>query len=234
MIERTPAQEKVWLAYQARLERQLQRDRIRKVPFPTWPNKGKSWCVWCGERIYVDAGKKGSGSPNMRARWHKACVHDYNLHSRLETQFDHVARRDGLKCSWEGCGASPQRWHNLGESTIRHIREVPSFKHLGPLGSEEHQEAIRAWYHDNPLPRYTEIERRTALELDHRVALWKVQDLPDDQRRPYFGPRNLWLLCPAHHKLKTKREAAERAAIKRKAAHALSIRDRACLSAPPP
>ena len=59
------------------------------------------------------------------------------------------------------------------------------------------------------------IERVCALEVDHKVPLWQVADLPPDERRWYFGPENLWLLCPACHKAKTKREAAERAAQRR-------------------
>lgn len=53
------------------------------------------------------------------------------------------------------------------------------------------------------------------LEVDHRVPLWKVAHLPPDQRRPYFGPQNLWLLGQPHHKLKTRLEAAERAQARR-------------------
>jgi 5-methylcytosine-specific restriction endonuclease McrA len=52
-------------------------------------------------------------------------------------------------------------------------------------------------------------------EVDHRVPLWSVAHLPDDERRPYFGPDNLWLLCREHHAAKTKREAADRAQLRR-------------------
>ena len=52
-------------------------------------------------------------------------------------------------------------------------------------------------------------------ELDHRVPLWKVRDLPPDERRSYYGPDNIWLLSNACHAAKTAREAAERAALRR-------------------
>jgi hypothetical protein len=55
----------------------------------------------------------------------------------------------------------------------------------------------------------------TGAEVDHVVPLWKVRDLPDRERRPYYGPANLQLLCHDHHKAKTAREAGERAAIER-------------------
>jgi hypothetical protein len=54
------------------------------------------------------------------------------------------------------------------------------------------------------------------LEVEHRVPLWKVRDLSDDERRWYYGPGNLWLLCCDHHKAKSAAEAAERAALKRR------------------
>jgi len=49
------------------------------------------------------------------------------------------------------------------------------------------------------------------LEVDHIVPLWKVRHLPDDERRAYFGPDNLWLLGTRAHRAKTSIEAAERA-----------------------
>lgn len=52
-------------------------------------------------------------------------------------------------------------------------------------------------------------------EVDHVVALWKVRALPDRERRPYYGPANLQLLCHRHHKQKSATEAAYRAAINR-------------------
>jgi 5-methylcytosine-specific restriction endonuclease McrA len=64
---------------------------------------------------------------------------------------------------------------------------------------------------------YQEIERVCALEVDHKVPLWSVAHLPPDERRPFFGPGNIWLLCPRCHKDKSRREAAERAAMKRAA-----------------
>lgn len=49
------------------------------------------------------------------------------------------------------------------------------------------------------------------LELDHRIPLWKVRELPEHERRPFYGPENIWLLCAPHHTAKTSREAGERA-----------------------
>lgn len=52
-------------------------------------------------------------------------------------------------------------------------------------------------------------------DMDHRVPLWSVRHLPDDERRPYYGPANLQWLAWDCHKAKSAREAAERAALKR-------------------
>ena len=49
------------------------------------------------------------------------------------------------------------------------------------------------------------------LEVDHRVPLWKVVDLPSAKRRQYFLIGNLQLLCFDCHKRKSAKEAAERA-----------------------
>jgi hypothetical protein len=67
---------------------------------------------------------------------------------------------------------------------------------------------------DGPLCAIEGCESRWG-EVDHRVPLWRVRDLPPLLRRPYYGPLNLWGLCSAHHAEKTKREAAERAQIAR-------------------
>ncbi len=53
--------------------------------------------------------------------------------------------------------------------------------------------------------------RARGIELDHRVPLWSVRNLPDAERRPFYGPTNLQLLCRDHHVEKTSREAGERA-----------------------
>lgn len=63
--------------------------------------------------------------------------------------------------------------------------------------------------------RWCEVSRVIALELDHIEPLWSVQHLAPDERRRFYGPENLQLLCHAHHVAKCAREAAVRAAQKR-------------------
>lgn len=71
---------------------------------------------------------------------------------------------------------------------------------------------------DGPVCAWPDCEITTyqGLEVDHKVPLWSVdQTLPLEELRWFYGPGNLWLLCGPHHKAKTKREAAERAAQRR-------------------
>ncbi|MET0293468.1 MAG: HNH endonuclease signature motif containing protein [Phenylobacterium sp.] len=63
--------------------------------------------------------------------------------------------------------------------------------------------------------RYQRVRRSCALELDHRTPLWSIAHLPETERRAYYAPGNLQLLCPPCHKAKTVREAGERAAARR-------------------
>lgn len=66
-----------------------------------------------------------------------------------------------------------------------------------------------------PADRGNWIRWSERLEVDHIIELWAVLYLPPDERRPYFGPDNQWLLCDTHHKWKSKNSAAERAAARR-------------------
>lgn len=57
---------------------------------------------------------------------------------------------------------------------------------------------------------YTEVIWVSLWHVDHRVPLWKVRDMPPLQRIEYFKLANLVTRCEPCHKVKTRREAAER------------------------
>lgn len=170
------------------------------------------WCKWCGDSIpeVVD------GKRSTQRLWHPACADAFNLHTNPARQREFVVDRDGEKCAV--CGEAPTRWlpRRVTQITRRNVwigargEEWARVYWDGPtaLWSDMSREERRLW------GAHQEITRVSALELDHRIPLWSVADLPDEERRWYFGPGNLWLLCPSHHKDKTKREAAERAAIR--------------------
>ncbi len=48
-------------------------------------------------------------------------------------------------------------------------------------------------------------------EIEHRIPLWKVAHLPDQERAIYFGPDNLRLFRRGCQVRKNREEAAERA-----------------------
>lgn len=178
---------------------------------PQWPNSGRyGWCKWCGDPIP----KVIDGKASSQRMWHPACVREYELHTRLSAQLDYLVKRDGLRCACCPEGVPiPRRWVNHGEVVA--WQSPPPFRHLATVGSDEWLALVEAWHRDNPAPRYSRVSLVDWIEVDHRVPLWEVADLPDDERRWYFGPGNLWLLCGPHHREKTAREAKRRAWLRR-------------------
>lgn len=123
------------------------------------------------------------------------------------------------------------------KARTREHRRVPLFYEKKPEGwcrwcGEEVEPPRRTW-HDQCLQEFFLHTERTAQirylrkrggggcaaegceaegeEVDHVTPLWRVRHLAPAERRPYFGPTNLQLLCYRHHKEKTAREAGERA-----------------------
>lgn len=179
---------------------------VRTFPIPDSMWRGVvGTCKWCGLAVARPA-----------IYWHPPCAHEYNLHTRLETQYQFLAERDGEHCGQ--CGARPERWR---ANPVYCVTRQNCFGNADWTLVYWDRPAGR-WQDLTPDERQTgahqEIERVTALEVDHRVPLWSVANLPDHERRWYFGPENLWLLCPKDHKAKTAREAAERAQARRIAA----------------
>lgn len=154
----------------------------RKVPM-LHGHARSGHCRWCGEPILHERGPK-AGTPMLPRSWHPECVTTYKLHAWPAVQTAFVRKRDGDRCAV--CGDSAQKW-NRG----------------------------RTMYVWAPKPEdrtsVCEIDRVSALELDHRTPLWSIQDRPTTERVWFYGPENLQLLCPLHHAEKTRREAGERA-----------------------
>lgn len=170
------------------------------------------WCKWCGGQIpEVIEGKRST-----QRYWHPGCKDEYFLHTRLEYQHQFLVGRDGARCAC--CRAEkPMKW-GRGEARVLTVNSI------WPRADRPDMVdwAATLWERPaKPWPEWTEEERSTglqqdiwrasALEVDHRTPLWEVAGLPDEERRWYFGPANLWLLCPKCHKAKTAREAVRRA-----------------------
>lgn len=165
----------------------------RRFPWPEWPKerRGRGWCRWCGEEVINRSGKR-KGKRSHNREWHRFsygdprdCRHEADLHVDLDTQWWHIVERDGIGCGI--CGAGEGKWVK------------------GPVFYfDEHRQVGTTW-----------IRWSIVLEVDHILPLWMSLGLPDDERRAFFGPDNLWLLCKKHHAWKTAREAAERAALRK-------------------
>lgn len=151
-------------------------------------------CQWCGEAI--EPRLKKSGEPcAVQAHWHSGCVGEYRAAQNPSLFRDDLAERDGLRC--HDCGDPDMSWE-------------PEF------GTRKSPIELVDWNRDpEKVTRHIPVEYRTMLEVDHIIPLWKVAELPDQQRRWYFTLANLQLRCRDCHKKKSAREAAERAHLKR-------------------
>lgn len=186
----------------------LRRERygVRAFPETHWMQHARvGTCKWCGKSV-----------PRPAIYWHKDCKEQYFLHTRLEYQFDYLAAEFGEKCAMVGCGAAPMKW------TPGPVYCITAGHCMGNAEFKAEFERTHWPRPDKPWHEWTEEDRQigaqqeigyrsSALEVDHRIPLWEVAHLPDEERRWYFGPENLWLLCPPCHKAKSRREAAQRA-----------------------
>src|SRR5690606_22881137 len=115
---------------------------------------------------------KKNGEPcAVQASWHRDCAGEYRACCAPASFFDDLVERDGLRCAC--CGASPHGWEP---------QKPPMIDYVWDPKTRTHHEACT-------------VEYRALLDVDHRIPLWKVRDLPDEQRREYFKLPNLQLLC---------------------------------------
>lgn len=166
---------------------------VRKFPWPEHEKSGPGWCRWCG--LEISAGQR---KQHKRAYWHDHCRLDADLHTRADIQLIHLQARDGPGC--KACGIHPFKWWR---ETLSHGRPNPW---TDPATGVEY------WF------PHTRVIRVDAAHVDHAIPLWLVAHLPPDERRPYFGPGNLQILCERCHSEKTGREATQRGKANRQAA----------------
>lgn len=202
-------------AWRIERETRARRTAHRNVPI----GDGNGFCRWCGTMLPDKHGKpdprrswcreKGGGSP---------CLREWNLHRDSATQFAWLEANRGLRCAW--CRVdNPLRWRGIGTTVVKESAPPP-MPWDGERKGRDYIDALLAFYERRRLEypfwgHATLIEQVSALEVDHVIPLWLVAiEIPPDERRHFFGPDNLQLLCGACHKIKTKREAGERAALK--------------------
>lgn len=165
---------------------------IRKCPIP-FPDAPRGQCRWCGQPITDE-----NGILQKRRRWHPGCVDVYLLHASREVQVAALLKR-AVHC--ESCK-----------------RPIPQYKPVGvrwTVESEANPNSVSGYASDTTLTSYTEIVRCFMGHVDHKVPLWKVQNVPLPDRLWYYGPQNLQILCVPCHEIKTSSEAGERAHFKR-------------------
>jgi hypothetical protein len=174
----------------------------RRFPMPTGGDRAKrGHCSWCGEVILVR--KLGIAEVSLRRGWHDGrdgepnCLHQLKLHTDREVQVNHVLARDGVGCC--DCGQPEGRWTQGGYPS-----DPDKLRAWGPKWERWYPAEI--W-----VGEFAMVSWSTRLELEHETPLWSVAHLPDEERRPYFGPDNLKLRCRRCHAVKTKREAGDRA-----------------------
>jgi hypothetical protein len=133
-----------------------------------------------------------NGQPyKLQPSKHQECNTEYWLAQNASKFRSLLIERDGEACV--DCGETPHSWQPQKPPCLAYSWDV----------------------FDQPAGKYCQIEWRLMLEVDHDIPLWKVAHLPDAQRRQYFKIGNLQLRCPACHKYKSAKEAAERAHHKR-------------------
>ena len=148
-------------------------------------NAPAGYCRWCGE----DLGKRlPSGEPDPRLRWHAKCV-EARFSYTPGVQRRRIWNRELGVC--QGCGRFCP-WHKVARSEHWFDEDPGAARHLRSLTMRGRR--TPAWVYF----------RRWA--VDHIVPLWAGGANEDE---------NLQLLCEPCHKVKTAREATQRAAARR-------------------
>lgn len=147
-----------------------------KREFPRLPKAAPRQCLWC--RQVITLGRADRTMHDGRGD-EPRCRQVFNLHKDLDAQRAYLVERDGLGCV--GCGHVAGRWARFWRCDAARA----------PEHGYDGETSVIVW--------------RTALEVDHRIALalaWEAFS-GDERRRWFFGPANLRLLCSACHKAKT-------------------------------
>jgi 5-methylcytosine-specific restriction endonuclease McrA len=153
-------------------------------------------CPWCG---IVETAK--------RRRWHPDCVTAYRVACFSDDQRKALWKRDRGVCVECGTVAEDRfvRWEHQHSMwwTAERLERVVLHSYLADPGAwTEAQTHIRGIW-------------TSTWHADHRMPLWRApRDVALADRRLWWGLENLQTLCEAHHKTKTAREAAERAALR--------------------
>lgn len=186
----------------ALLDMAASRRRERLPPMPAVSGRGR--CRWCAEKIVYGEGHKRAGQIITRRTWHEPCVRIYKIAAWGEATRRAVYQRDKGVCA-ECKKASGRRQVGWNRKPAQWI-PFEQFAWLMPSSElDPSSYCSRVW------PNWENL----AWEADHIVPLWSLPEMiPFDQRERWWGLENLQTLCEAHHKAKSAREAALRAALR--------------------
>ena len=92
-------------------------------------------CRWCGDAILHEGGAR-RGEPNLRRRWHPACVDEYNRSDPREAR-RRVRKRDRGRCANCGLDTYALKRSIKGKGSHRKLREL-GFKPRKSLWELDH------------------------------------------------------------------------------------------------
>ena len=156
---------------------------------------GSAFCPLCGQESYSAGMWIESFGRRSRGGWHSVCVDAYRLWCAPQNEAREFALAQGLRCA------------ESGAALVKVVEEESTDRY-----------GLRAW---------SKRETFVTMEVDHRIPLWRVwrEIAAGEHSWPnvldFWGYPNLAAITPEAHKAKSKREAAERARMKRDAGRLL-------------
>jgi hypothetical protein len=180
------------------VEPQPQPVDVRKPPIGAvlrlHPQGQRGLCGWCGKPVTDTTPVRG-----WLKFWHEECAAERAIIEQPAYARDAVFKRDLGVCV--DCG---EDWSDAYRLTGGRV--------------VWHDPDQSTWFEEDPGlvwgVAYYQFQLLVSVSLwhvDHKVPLWKVRHLPPLQRIEYFKLANLITRCEHCHKIKSRKEAAERA-----------------------
>lgn len=155
-------------------------------------------CQWCGE-----ATEDRTPSTNKLRRWHNACEMEFLQIMRPAIMRGAVFKRDHGICTY--CGEDwSERFKFMRESTVL-IHESGGSWYTVAQGD------VYSWKHSDTHHPFTMVRKVSLWEVEHTTPLWKVAHLPPVERIEFFKLAAVKTACSPCHKIKSAKEAAEKA-----------------------
>lgn len=195
-------------------------DKIDPRKPPYWevqrqhPQDVKGTCAWCGKPT---EDKTESG---RIAKYHHACKDELLCIVRPEVMRGFVFARDKGICA--NCGEDwSQKSRFVPEIYVRDWQSyyTPDMVTPGPCGKRMvrvdfvHDGERGDWRKPDTRPRYPYVSviAISLWHVEHTVPLWKVAHMPPVERIEYFKLAAVKTYCTPCHKVKSRKEAAEKA-----------------------